>query len=191
MTERKDKRGFTLVEAVIVAVVIAVILSVGIPYFQSRETAMWQALADAEPNEVFEATCEVVNAGKGVGDESSFILVHIRNLAPYPIRFKWEKWAIIPRNKYYSSASNSGGPKAFTLKPGEIVDLEIAPFSVLPNDLPAKVFLLPVGTGEVPSVLTHDLPQCCEYVDFHHSPYLVTNEVSFPKDWTRPNDGQQ
>ena len=48
-----NRKGFTLVEAVIVIVVIAVILAVTIPWMRERERARLQALADNEPWEVF------------------------------------------------------------------------------------------------------------------------------------------
>ena len=45
----KSKRGFTLVEAVIVAVVIVLLLAVLIPYVRERERQRLQAVADTEP----------------------------------------------------------------------------------------------------------------------------------------------
>jgi hypothetical protein len=48
------RRGFTLVEAVIVAAVVTVLMVILIPIMREREQARLQALADTEPWEVFE-----------------------------------------------------------------------------------------------------------------------------------------
>lgn len=44
-----NRRGFTLVEAAIVAAVIALILTFTIPWMRERERARLQALAETEP----------------------------------------------------------------------------------------------------------------------------------------------
>lgn len=49
-----DRRGFTLVEAIVVVIVIAALLAVLIPFMREREREWLQVLAEAEPWEVFE-----------------------------------------------------------------------------------------------------------------------------------------
>ena len=82
MNGRADKRGFTVVEAIIVVVVIAVILAVTIPWMRERERERLQALALSAPSQVFSATCEPVRSGDLVAFH-----ITIRNLTGYDLDF--------------------------------------------------------------------------------------------------------
>jgi len=79
-----EKRGFTLVEAVIVVVVIALILTLTIPWVRGRERERLEALAESEPWEVFEfraaAAKEVFSE-----DEEIVILCEIVNFTNHPL----------------------------------------------------------------------------------------------------------
>ena len=73
------RRGFTLVEAIIVVVFIVVILGVTIPWARERERARLQAVADAEPWEVFEFRARPT---KEVFTDREFIVIHCEIVNP-------------------------------------------------------------------------------------------------------------
>ena len=86
MTERTDRRGFTLVEAAIVVVIIALILTFTIPWMRERERARLQAVADTEPWEVFEFRAKPVKE-KFIEGEDVIIQCDIANLTNVPLTF--------------------------------------------------------------------------------------------------------
>jgi prepilin-type N-terminal cleavage/methylation domain-containing protein len=84
MSAVDQRRGFTLVEAVIVAVVIAVMLAVSIPWLRERERARLQVLADTEPWEVFEFRAKP--AKESFAEDEDIILECVMvNLTNYPL----------------------------------------------------------------------------------------------------------
>jgi prepilin-type N-terminal cleavage/methylation domain-containing protein len=84
MTERTDRRGFTLVEAAIVVVVIALILTFTIPWMLERERARLQVMADNYPWEVFDLRAKPANASFAEG-EYAIIQCEILNVTNYPL----------------------------------------------------------------------------------------------------------
>ncbi len=84
MAEHMDKRGFTLVEAVVVIVVIAVLLAVLIPVIRERERVRLQALADSEPWEVFALRARPVKE-EFEGDEGFVVKCEIVNTTNCPL----------------------------------------------------------------------------------------------------------
>lgn len=90
MARHTDKRrGFTLVEATIVVVVIALILTFTIPWMRERERQKLQVLAETEPWEVFEFRAQPARE-RWAYDEHEEILVQceIVNLTDYPLVWK-------------------------------------------------------------------------------------------------------
>jgi hypothetical protein len=79
-----DKRGFTLVEAVIPIVVIAVLLSLLIPVIRERERVRLQALADSEPWEVFALRARPIKE-EFEADEDIVVTCEIVNATNYPL----------------------------------------------------------------------------------------------------------
>ena len=189
---RISERGFTLVEFILVTVAVAVMLAVLIPYFQSREQAKWQALADSEPNEIFEVNCDLIE-GSGSQENPHTILVRITSRAPYSVDFEWDFWAMILNSALYSARSVGGGPKAFTIAPNETVEVQLPFPSIVRSASPFKLAFVPKDLGrELPTVLE---PQGYPYADLHRTQYLVTEEIKIPENWVgegrqaRGNDG--
>jgi hypothetical protein len=80
----KNKCGFTLVEAVIVAIVIAVLLASLVPILREREQQRLAALADAEPWEIFEFRAVPVQDSFPEGDAVT-VRCEVVNPTNYPL----------------------------------------------------------------------------------------------------------
>jgi hypothetical protein len=80
----KNKCGFTLVEAVIVAIVITVLIASLLPILREREQQRLTALADAEPWEVFEFRAEPVQDSFPEGDAIT-VRCEVVNPTNYPL----------------------------------------------------------------------------------------------------------
>jgi prepilin-type N-terminal cleavage/methylation domain-containing protein len=100
MTERRDRRGFTLVEAAIVVVVIALILTFTIPWMreqhEEQERHRLQALVDTEPWEVFEFQVVQPDRIFRRGEKVEFVC-RLRNRTEYTLSFQpllvnWSVW---------------------------------------------------------------------------------------------------
>ena len=186
-----QRRGFTLVEAVIVGVVIAVLLvSLG-SYFLSHDRAKWQALVDAEPNKVLEARCqvsgEIGHSGRHYWSE---ILVHIKSRAPYPVDFEWDSWMFPAISVHTYKGSKEGGPKSFTINPDETVELLLKPRPRFPGDKVLRIFpddtelrIVFFSKNESWPTIPVKLHSRYTYEEIAHSPLLVTDEIRFPEAW--------
>jgi prepilin-type N-terminal cleavage/methylation domain-containing protein len=84
ITSPDNRRGFTLVEAIIVLVVIAALLSFFIPYTRERERQRLQALADSEPLEAFEFSATPSKDSVSPG-ESLVVRCRITNRTDFPL----------------------------------------------------------------------------------------------------------
>ncbi len=95
-----DRRGFTLVEAVIVAVVIALVLAVTIPWMRERDK--WdaarnalQAHTDEDPDEVFDLNCWPAQEVFALHEQLTFIC-EVSNPTPYSLDYAPEGFMILP-----------------------------------------------------------------------------------------------
>lgn len=81
-----NRKGFTLVEAIIVVVVIAVLLAIFIPIARERERERLQALADSEPWEVFELRAAPAQESFSMGEDVVVLceMVNATNFALTP-----------------------------------------------------------------------------------------------------------
>jgi prepilin-type N-terminal cleavage/methylation domain-containing protein len=104
VTSPDTRRGFTLIEAIIVLVVIAAILSFFIPYTRERERQRLQALADSEPLEVFAFRAVPSKESVSPG-ESLVVRCRIENLTAFPLTLP----------KSYSTLEISFGGARYTI----------------------------------------------------------------------------
>jgi hypothetical protein len=146
MSAVEQRRGFRLVEAVIVAVVIAVILAVTIPWLRERERARLQALADAAPWEVFELRATPTKETFAEG-EDILVWCEIVNPTRYPLTLP---------NDLYTFYLAFGNPISFAInnKRGQAdpMGTATAPMDLMGHALAPResvgfeVMFFPIGT---------------------------------------------
>lgn len=125
---KRCQAGFTLVEAVIVVIILAVILAVLIPGLRERERQRLQALANAEPWEVFEFRAVPI---KETWTEEEKLKVHCEVINPTPFHLQLPNdtasfYLVFGDTDYYSTSSYATAIiSGRTLAPGQSADLEV------------------------------------------------------------------
>ena len=150
-----NRRGFTLVEAIIVAVVIAALLAFFIPYMREQERQRLQTLANTQPWEVFEFHAAPAKESFSE-DEDIVIACEIVNLTDYELTLpkNLETFAITFRDNNSGRDNGSGvvfvnpDPVAGFEKGNFLLDPETAIAAVESLSIELQFKPLRVGTAE-------------------------------------------
>lgn len=158
MTELRipnDTKGFTLVEAIIV--ILAAIIAVLIPGFGEGERQRLQALANAEPWEVFELRAEPVSTSF-TEDEDIVIRCKITNPTDFPLSITMDNYRFylsFSNIDYFLRATELDGPELNTvLAPQESASFDTVFYPLDPGVFEAN---LVYGTVGLPVNLDSDV----------------------------------